>query len=168
MTRSNRLTVLVALAAMATAVLSACTSASDQSLGSEANSPVPAAAESNAASPSASSSAASTRPTPILDGLLTTASGERVIADSIAEYESRGAEGWQAATRSASNPISNYRTQLLSKGWKLTVDEPTRIAAQLKGDWITLTTTDVESFTGNLPWATVLAYVRLAVEAADQ
>lgn len=167
MTRSCRLTALVALAAMATVFTSACTSA-PQSLVSDTGSPVTAVAESDAASPSASSSAASTQPTPILDGLLTTASGERVIDDSINEYEARGAEGLQAATRSASNPISNYRTQLLSKGWKLTVDEPTRIAAQLKGDWITLTTTDVGSFTGNLPWATVLAYARLADAAADQ
>ncbi|HBJ73762.1 MAG TPA: hypothetical protein DDY88_08705 [Actinobacteria bacterium] len=167
MTRSCRLTALVALAAMATVFMSACTSAS-QSPVSDAGSPVAAVAESNAASPSASSSAASTQPTPILDGLLTTASGERVIDDSINEYEARGAEGLQAATRSASNPISNYRTQLLSKGWKLTVDEPTRIAAQLKGDWITLTTTDMESFTGNLPWATVIAYARQADAAADQ
>ncbi|MDO8731307.1 MAG: hypothetical protein Q7L55_01840 [Actinomycetota bacterium] len=94
-----------------------------------------------------------------------TASGERVIDDSVIDYESRGAQGWQAAIRSASNPVSNYRTQLLSKGWKLTVDEPTSIAAQLKGDWISLTTTDVQSLTASLPWATVLAYVHLKVEA---
>lgn len=167
MRRSSQLTVLVALAAVATAFMSACTSAS-QSPGSGASSPAPTVSASNAALPSASSGSASPRPTPILDGLLTTASGERVIADSITDYEARGAEGLQAATRSASNPISNYRTQLLSKGWKLTVDEPTRVAAQLKGDWITLTTTDLQSLTGDLPWATVLAYARLTVEAADQ
>ncbi|MDP2013474.1 MAG: hypothetical protein Q8L05_04530, partial [Actinomycetota bacterium] len=62
----------------------------------------------------------------------------------------------------------NYRAQLLSSGWKFTVDEPTMISAQKKSDWITLTTTSVQSFTGKLPWATVLAYVHLEDEAAEQ
>jgi len=100
--------------------------------------------------------------------VLKTAAGERVIDDSLTVYESRGTKGRQAATRSSVNPISSYRAQLLSKGWKLTVDEPTRLAARHKNEWITLTSTDVHSLTANLPWATVLAYVHVSSEAARQ
>lgn len=169
MMRAYKLTFVLAVAVMATVVMTACTSSSTPSLNSTDGSSAAAVAQSNAAVPSASSSATvDARPTLILDGLLKTASGERVIEDSLSEYESRGSQGWQAATRSASNPMSNYRSQLLRAGWKFTVDEPTRIAAKKDGDWITLTTTDVQSFTGKLPWATVLAYVHLPVEEAEQ
>lgn len=168
MMRAYKLTFVVAVAALATVLMSACTSSSSSSSSSTDGSPVAAVADSNTALPSASSSAtAAARPTLILDGLLKTAAGERVIDDSVTEYESRGSQGWQAATRSATNPISSYRTQLLRAGWKLTVDESTRLAAQKNGDWITLTTTDVQSFTGKLPWATVFAYVHFAGEVAE-
>ena len=90
--------------------------------------------------------------------------GELVIEDAAAQYQARAAKGWEAATRSLFNPISGYRAQLLSKGWKLTVDEPTRITAQRLGDWVTMTTTDVQSLTGTMPWATVLAYAQLTVK----
>lgn len=168
MTRARNLS-LVAIAALATVVMSACTSASDPASSSRDGSSVPAVAESKAALASASPSATSAvRPRLILDGVLKTAVGERVVDDSVTEFESRGAQGWQAATRSASNPISNYRAQLLASGWKFTVDEPARLTAQKKGDWITLTSTNVQSFTGKLPWATVLAYAHFAGEAAEQ
>lgn len=168
MMHAGKLASLIAGAAVATVVMTACSSPSNPSLSSTDGSPVPTVADSNAAFPSASSSATATaRPRLILDGLLKTASGEHVIEDSISDYESRGSQGWQAATRSSSNPISNYRAQLIRAEWKLIADEPTRIAAKKGSDWINLITTDVQSFTGNLPWATVIAYVHLATEVAE-
>ena len=91
-----------------------------------------------------------------------------MIEDSIAVYESRGVQGRQAATRAPVNPVSGYRAQLLGKGWKLTVDEPTRLAGRHKNEWITLTATDVHALTTSLPWVTVLAYAHLTAEAADR
>ena len=108
----------------------------------------------------------STRPRPILDGLLTTASGERVVSDVVTAYESRGARGRQAATRSPVNPLSSYRAQLQKQGWKFVVDEPTRISAQRKGDWIVMTTTDVGTLTKNQQWVTVLAFAQLIPKVA--
>ncbi len=167
MKRASRVGVLVGLALTAATALSACSSASDQSAKSAVASPAPASSQLSSASPTSSTGGALAGPTLILDGLLETEVGERVIQDSVNKYQARGVISLQAATRSANNPLSNYRTQLLGNGWKLSVDESNRIAAQRKGDWISLTTTQLESFTGNLPWATVFAYAELTAEEPE-
>lgn len=167
MKRASRVGVLVGLALTAATALSACSSVSDQSAKSAVVSTAPASSQLSSASPTSSTGDAPARSTLILDGLLETEVGERVIEDSVNKYQARGVIGLQAATRSANNPLSNYRTQLLEEGWKLSVDEPNRIAAQNKGDWISLTTTELQSFTGNLPWATVLAYVQRTAEEPE-
>ena len=165
MRRVSRLTI-ASVVTLALAVMGAGAGMAAPSPTPVASSTNPGAAANLTPVPTASPSGArtSTRPALILNGLLKTASGERVIEDTLAQYQARSVKGWEAATRSAVNPISVYRAQLLSQGWKLTVDEPTRITAQRKGDWVSLTSTNVQSLTGNLPWATVLAYAQLTVK----
>ena len=165
MRRVSRLTI-ASVVTLALAVMGAGAGMAAPSPTPVASSTTPGAAANLTPVPTASPSGArtSTRPALILNGLLKTASGERVIEDTLAQYQARSVKGWEAATRSAVNPISVYRAQLLSQGWKLTVDEPTRITAQRKGDWVSLTSTNVQSLTGNLPWATVLAYAQLTVK----
>ena len=161
MRRASRFT-LVVLAVGACVTMSVGSSVAAPSPTPLASSIRPSASAPNSPAPSPTGSPSgartSTRPALILNGLLKTAVGELVIEDAAAQYQARAAKG------SLFNPISGYRAQLLSKGWKLTVDEPTRITAQRLGDWVTMTTTDVQSLTGTMPWATVLAYAQLTVK----
>ncbi len=169
MRRSLGTGILISLAVATAGFLTLGSPASAQSPTPVPISPVPTASAAASATPQPSAAATtgitSTRPRPILDGLLTTASGERVINDAVTTYESRGARGWQAATRAPFNPLSGYRAQLQRQGWKFVVDEPTRISAQRKGDWIAMTATDVGTLTKNQQWATVLAFAQLIPKA---
>ncbi|MDD2858960.1 MAG: hypothetical protein PHU75_09840 [Candidatus Nanopelagicales bacterium] len=166
MTRVPRLLAAAAIATVAAAGLAACGSTSEPKA-TVASAPVPTVAASIDTAPALPAAGAPGGPVEILDGLLKTAADEHVITDGEADYESRGATGWQAATRAASNPLGNYRAQLLKQGWELTLDEPTRIAGERQDEWISLTTTDVQSLTGSLPWATVLAFAHLTVEPVE-
>jgi len=167
MIRLRRREALACLAA-AVCLVAISSPASAQSPAPVPSSPVPTAVAPGTPQASAvpTTGITSTRPRPILDGLLTTASGERVVSDVVTAYESRGARGRQAATRSPVNPLSSYRAQLQKQGWKFVVDEPTRISAQRKGDWIVMTTTDVGTLTKNQQWVTVLAFAQLIPKVA--